>query len=322
MKQIGLALMAFSVLSFAQVSQPGTQPNTGQRPVDISKVRHSEIAVSNTPTAEDMYCSGFLTTQKVPESRYIVAGQNSPDQARYAGGSDRVFIWGASDLKAGDRLQILRHVHNPNRYERYKGEHAVIKQTGEPYFERGYVRIQEVQKNIAIAVPELSCGDMMPGDLAIPFVERETPTFRTVTLERYTPPNGKATGRIVMANEFDSSVGSTQKVYLSIGEDKGLKVGDYLRVTRTYDYAYNDPETGLSTKATDMEDTTYHEPKVPKGDVKSLPRLTLGDAIVLTVHPRSATAMIVTALEDIRVGDGVEVLDSSTPVSAAPGSQQ
>lgn len=325
MKHIGLALLAFSVLSFAQSPQTATQAQPDQKqPVQMRGGQRAGSTVSDTPDPDDMYCSGFITTQKVPESRYVVAGQNSPDQARYAGASDRVFIWGASDLKAGDRLQILRHVHNPNRYERYVGEHKAIQQAGEPYFERGYVRIQEVQKNVAVAIPELSCGDMMPGDLAIPFEERQTPTFRKVTLDRYTPPNGKVTGRIVMANEFDSSVGYTQKVYLSIGEDKGLKVGDYLRVTRTYDYSYGDPETGLSTYAIDLEDTAYHAPKIPKTDLKGLPRLTLGDVIILTVHPRSATAMVVTALEDIRVGDNVELMDDagSAANTATPGDGQ
>jgi hypothetical protein len=171
-------------------------------------------------------------------------------------------------------------------------------------------------------VPELSCADILPGDIAVPFVERQIPVFHTVTLDRFTPPNGKATGRIVMANEFDSSVGTKQKVYLNIGEDKGLKVGDYLRVTRTYDYTYREYESGLSARATDMEDTMYGAKPFPRSNLKELPRLTLGDVIVLQVHPKSATAMVVTALEDIRVGDGVEVMDVSgaAPASATPTS--
>lgn len=316
MKRIGLAVLAFSVMSYGQAKQ---QVLGQQSPVDVKKVRHTEIAVSNTPAPDDMYCSGFITTQAVPETHYVVGGQSSPDQADYATSGDRIFIWGASDLKAGDRMQIVRHVRNPNHYETYSGEKAAIKQVGEPYFERGIVRVLEVQKNVAIAAPELSCAEIMPGDLAVPLVEREKPTFRAVNLERFTPPNGKVTGRIVMANEFDSSPGPTQKVYLSIGEDKGLKVGDYLRVTRTYDYVYHEYESGLSAKATVMEDTMYHAPKMRKENLKDLPRLTLGDVIVLHVHPKSATAMVVTALEDIRVGDGVELMDASdTPQSAAP----
>jgi hypothetical protein len=47
-----------------------------------------------------------------------------------------------------------------------------------------------------------------------------------VTLDRFAPPNGKTQGRIILSNEFDSFVGTKYKVYLNIGADKGLKVGD------------------------------------------------------------------------------------------------
>lgn len=324
MKQIGLALLALSVLGLAQTAQQASQkPGAKAQTSEAQRVRHTEMAVSNSPTLDDMYCSGFITTHRVPETHYVVGGQSSPDQVHYAGPTDRIFIWGGSDLKPGDRLQIVRHVRDPNQYERYTGERASIKQVGEPYFERGYVRVQEVQKNVAIAVPELSCADILPGDLAVPFLEREIPVFRPVKLDRFAPPNGKPSGRIVLADEFDSSMGSKQKVYLNIGEDKGLKVGDYLRVTRRYDYSYREPESGLSTRATEMEDTMNHPPKAPKGDIRDFPRLTLGDVIVLHVHPRSATALVVTALEDIRVGDGVELMDlENAPVSTAPGVAQ
>src|SRR5215472_5324564 len=310
MKQAVLILAALSGFALGQ----GTQQPKGQK----STVKGGQATVSNTPTPNDMYCSGFITTQAVPESSYVAAGWNSPDQTHYAGASDFVYIAGASGYKAGDKLQILRKVKNPNHWEAYRGEKSAIGSVGQPYFERGYVRVLEVQKNIAITVPELSCGDFVPGDLAIPLVEREKPVFRSVTLDRFAVPNGKPTGRIVMANEFDSVVGSTQKVYLNIGEDKGLKVGDYLRATRTYAYSYHDREMGLSVKARNTEETQKNPPRFPKDKLGELPRKTLGDMIVLHVHPRSATAMIITALEDIRVGDGVELMDVPAPEAAAP----
>jgi outer membrane protein OmpA-like peptidoglycan-associated protein len=167
-------------------------------------------------------------------------------------------------------------------------------------------------------LPELSCSEfVMPGDLAVPFVERKAPTFRAVTLDRFAPPNGKPTGRIIMADEFDSFLGSKNKVYLSIGENKGLQEGDYLRATRTYSHTYADRDTGLSLKATINEDTQQSPQKFPAGDAHKLPRLTLGDMIVLQVHKHSATAMILTAFDDIHLGDSVEVMD----VSAFPEMQ-
>jgi len=313
MKSLGLALLAISTFAFAQTQQQSQR-------FQAQRVAHTQIAVSNTPAADDMYCSGFITTEKIPENRYIVGGWFSPDQTHFAGATDYVYIYGGTDLKPGDKLHILRRVRDPNNYERYRGESGAIHQVGQPYFERGYVRVLEVQKNIAIAIPELSCADMVPGDIAIPLVERQKPVFRSVTLDRFAVPNGKPTGRIVMANEFDMNVATTQKVYLNIGEDKGLKVGDYLRVTRTYDYSYHDREAGLSAHAREMEETQLKPPQFPNNKLNELPRRTLGDMIVLHVHPRSATAMILTAFEDIRVGDGVELMDvTSAPEMSTTG---
>jgi hypothetical protein len=273
----------------------------------------STVNLGNAPTVADMYCAGFVTSEKVPEDRSIAAGIYSADQTRYAVDNHYIFIHG-HDIKEGDRFMIVRHVKNPNLYESYAGQRATLRGIGEIYSERGYVKVVEVQKDIAIAMPELTCSDFVVGDLAVPFVERKAPIFRAVTLDLFAPPNGKATGQIIMADEFDSYLGTKAKVYLNIGEDKGLQQGDYLRATRTYSHIYSDPDTGLSLKASLNEDTQKNPQKFSTADVHKLPRLTLGDMIVLQVHKKTATAMILTALQDIHLGDGVEVMD----VSAAP----
>lgn len=264
-----------------------------------------------------MYCSGFLTTEKVPDKMFVAGGHNSPDQTRYAGASDVIFIHGEG-MKEGERYQIVRHVKDTNHYEMFPGQKAALRSLGVPYLELAIVKVTDVQKSTAVATFELSCSDVMPGDIVIPLVERDAPPFRKVSLDRYTPPTGKPQGRIVMAKEFDSFLGSRYKAYLNIGADKGLKPGDYLRATRTYSYSYRDPVAGLSLKATEYDDTQMNPQRLPRGDVSSLPRRTLGDMIVLQVHPKSATAMVLTALEDIAVGDGVEVMDTSDAPVLAP----
>jgi outer membrane protein OmpA-like peptidoglycan-associated protein len=313
MRKYGLVLLAFagmvSTLGFSQQTQPA-QPQQTQRPL-----QHATVAdVGNVPTPTDMYCSGFITTEKIPDKLFVAGGHNSPDQSRYAGKSDTIFIHGAG-MKEGDRYQIVRHVKDINHYEFFPGQKSAIHNSGDAYFELAIVRISEVQRDTAVADFELSCADVLPGDIAIPLVERETPHFRKVGLERYAPPNGKTSGRIVMAQEFDSFLGSKYKAYLNIGADKGLKPGDYLRATRTYSYTYHDAEAGLTLKASEYDDTQKDNHRLPKGDISSLPRRTLGDMIVLQVHPKSSTVMILTALEDIHVGDGVELMDvSDAPV--------
>ncbi|MGE5325147.1 MAG: OmpA family protein [Actinomycetota bacterium] len=283
----------------------------------VQAAQKPALNIGNTPTPADLYCSGFITTQHVPSSRFVMAGYNSPDQTRYAGPVDTVYIHG-KDLKEGERYEILRHVKDPNHYEFYSGQRAAIRNAGEPYFELGYVRIIEVQNQTGIAKPELSCADIVPGDIAIPFEEREAPPFRSVNLSRFAPPNGKTQGRIIMANDFDSFVGTKYKVYLNIGSNKGIKVGDYLRATRTYSHTYHDPEAGVALKASAVEDTQADSYHISGGEIASLPRRTLGDMVVLTVHKKSATAMVMTALEDIRVGDTVELMDVSEAPEVKP----
>lgn len=320
MKKLGFALLALASLSFGQGTQPpAAAPQKAPALLPAENVKHA-ANINYTPTDDDMYCSGFITTARVSDSRYIVGGLDSYWETHFAGPSDRLFIHGAG-FNVGDKFQIVRPVHNINEYAPYPGQGSLIRQSGQPYFELGIVKVLEVQKSIAIVVPELSCGEMLPGDLAVPFEKRETPVFRKVALDQFAVPSGKPTGRIVMGNEFDSLVGSRSKVYLSIGSDKGLKVGDYLRATRTYDYKYGDPDMGMATKASVYGDNQHRTPKISRASFREVPRHTLGDMVVLHVHPRSATAMIVTSLQEIQVGDSVELMDvSDAPVIAVPKS--
>jgi len=325
MKKTGLILvLALASTVWAQTpaatpqaapQTPAAQPRPTPEP-PLQRARRTTLNVGNSPTTADMYCSGYITTEHVPTEHYVAAGFNSPDQTRYAGTTDYIYLRGPN-LKEGDRMAIVRHVKDPNHYQFFSGQNAAVRDAGTPYFEMGYVRVVDVQKNTAVAVPELSCGEFVVGDLAIPFVERHAPLFRAVTLDRFAPPSGKTQGRIIMAKEFDSVVGSLYAVYLDLGADKGLKVGDYLKATRTYTNTYNSWDGGMAKRASYNEDQQAAPQKLPAGDVSALPRRTLGDMIVLNVNRKSATAMILTALEDIHVGDGVELMD----VSSAPEMQ-
>jgi hypothetical protein len=320
--RVALAGIVLSNLGFSQQPQPAqpqpaqTQPAQPQavQPAVKPQEHAANLDVGNTPTRYDMYCSGFLTSEKVPDKMFVAGGHNSPDQTRYAGAIDTIFIHGQG-MKEGDRYQIVRLVKDTNHYEMFPGQRSALRSLGEPYQELAIVKVTDVQKSTAIASFELSCADVMPGDIAVPLAEREAPPFRKVTLDHYTPPTGKPQGRIVMAKEFDSFLGSKYKAYLNIGADKGLKPGDYLRATRTYSSSYNDPVTGLSLLAKEYDDTQKSPERLPRGDVSSLPRRTVGDMIVLNVQRKTATAMVLTALEEIQVGDGVEVMDvSDAPV--------
>src|SRR5437588_6486723 len=168
-------LLAFSILSVGLSFGQAVQSSGTHCRITVGQSSRNQPAT--TPTSSDIYCAGYITTEKLPETHYVVGGLNTPDQTKYHSSSDWVYIYG-SGLKEGDRIQIVRKVRDPNRYEAYKGQKAAVKTAGQTYFERGYARIKNVQRNVGIAQMELACGETLPGDIAIPFVERERPVLR------------------------------------------------------------------------------------------------------------------------------------------------
>jgi len=75
----------------------------------------------------------------------------------------------------------------------------------------------------------------------------------------------------------------------------------------------------LSFKASTTEDTQKRPPSIepkmltkgkgPQIHVRDLPRRAVGELVILSVTPTTATGMVVFAMEDVHVGDGVELDD-------------
>jgi outer membrane protein OmpA-like peptidoglycan-associated protein len=276
----------------------------------------------DSPSAAQMYCAGFITREHVKDNVYVVGGAYSPETTRFETGS-LVYLRGP-DVEEGQRYEILRALKDPNQYEAYPGQHYLVNRTGQVYAEIGRVKVRVKQSKIAIADAEMTCSDIVPGDIAIPFVEKQTPFFRKGTnFDMFAAPNGKPRGRIVLAKEFDNYLGSGNIVYVNIGSNKGLKIGDYLRTTRNYSQIKDNPERSLSFDATVMEDTQKHPSAFNiRTRARELPRRSLGEMIVIGVTPTTATGLMTLALEDVQVGDGVEVeeeqpvLEQSSPSTA------
>jgi hypothetical protein len=165
---------------------------------------------------------------------------------------------------------------------------------------------------------EFSCDPINPGDVAVPFVEKPPVTFHVPGhFDRFAPSNGKLSGRIVLGKDFDSVLGTGMKLYMNMGSNQGVKVGDYFRVVRSYTATLRDPVDSLSFKAQTSEDTQKRPPAFEanrftktKGaniHVGDLPRRAVGEVVVLNVTPTASSAMVVFALEDVYAGDTVEM---------------
>jgi outer membrane protein OmpA-like peptidoglycan-associated protein len=266
------------------------------------------------PTDPDLYCAGFITNQHISDDQYVSAGWHTPHQTKY---NDREYIYlSGGGFQEGATYEILRELRDPNRWEVFKGQHGAIRDVGQPYAQIGQVKVLSVRENTAITQITFSCEPIVPGDIAVPFVERPRPPFKPdPNFDRFAPPNGKLTGRIVMARDFDSFLGHGRIAYLNVGSEQGVKVGDYFHATRTYDQTLDSDIDALSLKASFYEDTQKNSRQLPKRRYDELPRRTLGTMIVLNVSPRSSAVLTTFALEDINVGDGVEMFEPPPPVA-------
>src|SRR3989440_290744 len=320
MKKTVLLLSLLLLVVAAQAQQtdassanPAAEPSPeGTLPTSVS----FPIERVQTPTHADIYCAGFLSKQLLPNTNFVAGGLNTPNTTKFVN-SDIIYLTG-SGYQSGQQYTILRELRNPNKNELFAGQQGLIKAAGQPYAELGRVRIIDTRSKSAIAHVEFSCEPIVPGDIAVPFAEKTAVSLHPpMRFDRFAPANGKVSGRIVMAKDFDSEVGTGMKVYMNVGASQGLKVGDYLRAVRPYERDLKDPVDSLSFKASAVEDTQKespsYEPKFltrTKGaaiHVSDLPRRGVGEIVVLSTTDTTATGMIVFALEDVYVGDNVEL---------------
>lgn len=271
-----------------------------------------------TPTYADLYCSGFLSPKVLPNANFVAGGLQTPSTTKFVNG-DMVYLAG-SGYQSGQQYTIVRELQDVNEYQLFPGQRAAVKASGQPYGEEARVRIVDTRSKMAIAQIEFSCDPVNPGDFAVPFVEKQTVAFHPqIRFDRFLPRNNQLYGRILMAKDFDSELGTGLKVYMNVGSNQGVKVGDYFRAVRSYTADLHDPVDSLSFKASTSEDTQKKPPSIepnffnktngPKIHVADLPRRSVGEIVVIGTTPTTSTGMIVFAMEDVHLGDNVE-LDS------------
>jgi hypothetical protein len=313
MKKTGLLVLLLAGAAWAQAggdgssSAPqGTEPTNASFPIERVQM----------PTYADLYCAGFINKQILPDANYVAGGLQTPSTTKFVRG-DMIYLKGTG-YSVGAEYEIVRALRDVNEYEMYPGARRLMKETGQPYQEVGRVRIIDMRSKAAIAQIEYACDGVNPGDTAIPFAEKQTVTFHApIRFDRFLPPSNRLSGRIVMGKDFDSQLGTGQKLYINVGANQGVKVGDYFRAVRPYEADLKDPVDSLSFKAALSEDTQKKLPSVdpnmltksngPVIHVRDLPRRAVGEIVIIGVTPTTATGMVVFSMEDVHAGDGVEL---------------
>jgi hypothetical protein len=322
MKKTGLLLllMVTATLALSQQSNTATTPSTPDASGIIATSVNVPFVRFQTPTVSDLYCAGFISKDRVPDANYVNGGLETPTSTKFEIG-ELVYLAGGG-YQAGQLYSVVREMRDVNEYEIYPGQRKVLAATGRPYGEIGRVRVVDTRSHSAIAQVEFSCDPINPGDVVVPFVERPSVAFHVPGhFDRFAPANGKLSGRIVLGKEFDGVLGTGMKLYMNMGSNQGVKVGDYFRVVRSYTATLKDPVDSLSFKAQTSEDTQVRPPafeanrftktKGPNIHVGDLPRRAVGEVVVLNVTPTSSSAMVVFALEDVYAGDTVELDDQN-----------
>ena len=314
MKKTGLLLaLILTAGAFAQQPSAASQPAPeGTQPTNVS----FPMERVTTPSAQDLACAGFVSPHLLQNTNYVAGGLQTPNTTKFA--SNEIIYLAGKGYELGQHYDIVRELRDPNEYELFHGQHAMLRAMGHPYAELGRVKVIDTRNKMAIAQIELACEPMVPGDFALKYEEKEPIAFHPpVRFDRFVPSNGKTSGRIVLAKDFDGEIGTGAKVYMNVGTNQGVKAGSYFRAFRSYESDLENPVDSLSFKASTAEDTQKDPPSFEQGmftktsgpsiHVRDLPRRALGEVVILSTTTTTSTGMVVFALEDIHVGDGVEL---------------
>jgi len=315
MKKIGMLVLLAATATWAQSGTSAAAANSNAPAGTVMTSASFPVQRVQMPTYADVYCAGFINKQTLPDANFVAGGLQTPSTTKFVTG-DIVYLRGTG-YTVGTEYEIVRALRDVNEYEMFPGQHKLLKGTGQPYMEVGRVRVVDTRSRAAVAQVVYACDPVNPGDTAIPFTEKSMVAFHPpMRFDRFLPTGSKISGRIVMAKDFDSELGTGQKVYFNVGANQGVKIGDYFRAVRNYDADLHDPVDSLSFKAAYAEDTQLKQPSFDPGlwersngpviHVRDLPRRAVGEIVVIGVTPTTATGMIVFAMEDVHVGDGME----------------
>jgi hypothetical protein len=312
MKKTGLLVLLLATAAWAQSGDStameapqGTTPTTESFPTERVM----------TPTYSDLYCAGFISKQILPDANFVAGGLQTPTTTKFTRG-DLIYLQGTG-YSAGAEYEIIRALRDINEYEMYPGQKKLLKETGQPYEEVGRFKVVDTRHKIAIGQVEFVCDGVNPGDTIIPFAEKQPVTFHTpIRFDRFLPASNKVSGRIVMGKDFDSVMGTGHKLYINLGSNQGVKIGDYFRAVRSYEADLKDPVDSLSFKAAIAEDTQKKTPSIdpnmftktngPEIHVRDLPRRAIAEIVIIGVTNTTATGMVVFSMEDVHAGDTVE----------------
>lgn len=286
-------------------------------------------ATRNLPVAgwNNLYCAGYVQTSGVNTSRKIVGAENEQEQNIYSQGNYVYISLGDNrSVQVGDMFSVIRPRGQVDTRWTRKSDLGFYVQ------EVGALEVVRVKGDVAVAQVTTSCDNILLGDLVQPIPSRVSPMFsQRPALDRFADSTGKARGRIFMARDGQELLGREQIVYIDLGAEDNVQVGDYLTVFRPLGRGSlfeNDEKENMGARDEGFQSGEYRggkfsnqAPRKRKNDAtgrietnedakenrpKDL-RKVVGEIVILNVREKTATAVIVRTSQEIHTGDWVEL---------------
>jgi len=217
----------------------------------------------------DLYCSGWVDPEHHP-STLVVAG--AEHETMMQGEGDVIYLNQGRNqgVTPGAEYVVIR----PDHVVVHPATHEHIG----TYMQRmGHVRVMCTQENTATAMVVGSCEDVRIGDELLPWKEMPSPMLERIPgVDACSEPSGLAQGWVVDGGADDlMSVAAGHVVATDLGDAAGIRPGSLM--------------------------TLYRD----NGD---LPRIVLGQAVVLSVDGPTSTVKVLHTTREVRRGDRAEVL--------------
>lgn len=267
---------------------------------------------ANPPYPNNVYCSGVVTSEAVPQDTYVVSGEQSETQNVFNQNQYIFISRGTSKgVKVGDEFSVVRPVEDPTKVEWTKWQDSILHKMGTVWEDEGRVKVVDARADVSVAHIEQVCGYVQRADVLLPFTPRPEPPLKdTKNVDRFAPLTGKTLAMIISSPKFIAQVGRNDFIYVNLGNSQGVKVGDYFRIFR---YTGTQHETAYQTRRFafdvdgDLGPTYGYGAAGKKWDWTNTPREVLGEGVVTRIGPNSSTVLITFSTREIYAGDYVEL---------------
>jgi hypothetical protein len=299
MMRANAAMMCLGILlAAAGASAQGNAP---------SQVVSSTQAVGaqTSPDFSAVYCAGFVSDENPQNDARLISGEQSNSKLIFARG-DYVYLNKGSNqgIRVGDRFYAIRPETDPVKASWFKWQDKLMKAMGTVYADTGHIVVISVQPNVSTAQVTFTCNYLQRGDFLKPMQERPSPPYKTgEKFDHFAPVSGKPVGMLVIGQGFTDTYGQNSIVYVNLGTNQGVKVGDYFRIFR---YQGSLAETVPNTPGFQYQ--VFGFGGTPqKYEWNDLPREVLGEGVVIFTGHNSATMFVTHTSADIYAGDYVEI---------------